>query len=318
MGDPDDVRARVTASLEAIDRADFEPTPGRWCRRLPVVLRHGPCVGGGSVRVARLQPLDLLGEPAVVRRRIEPAHRHARHEDRGTRPVSSGTRTCATARHHSRSPGWRNDSPFVPGKRSAGSSITTGSVDTRARRSLQVGVVGLHEGATVHPRDTRDGGRGRRRRRRRSRRGRRRRLGRLLAFVELDPERAHRERAVHPPHHPRQRGEQRPGESASSFTSRRNDERGTMRATSASRPRRMRSGAPVQQRDLTEVVRINRWIVLPPEITLACPETATKNESPGSPSWITVSPASNTAWSGSARRPSSDDASRARRSGPTR
>ena len=32
MGDPEEVRARVTASLGAIDRADFEPTPGRWCR----------------------------------------------------------------------------------------------------------------------------------------------------------------------------------------------------------------------------------------------------------------------------------------------
>jgi len=32
MGDPDEVRARVTASLRAIDGAVFDPTPGRWCR----------------------------------------------------------------------------------------------------------------------------------------------------------------------------------------------------------------------------------------------------------------------------------------------
>ena len=52
MGDPDEVRARVSESLRSIGAGAFDPIPGRWCHalRLPVVLRGRPRLDGSRRR----------------------------------------------------------------------------------------------------------------------------------------------------------------------------------------------------------------------------------------------------------------------------
>ena len=109
--------------VAAIDRrGSVRPHPRRVVPplRLPVVLRGRPRLD----RLGRSEPLSPRDETRAVRSapRTGGSSRPGRSRptltpgtDRATRPVSAGTRTCATARNHSRSPGLQDRFPSRPG-----------------------------------------------------------------------------------------------------------------------------------------------------------------------------------------------------------
>ena len=128
MGDPDEIRAR--RDVAARDRRrGVRPDPGRLVPplRLPVVLRRREGVDRLGLILSPTTPRDARPAPGTggSSRRGRTPRRARRGRTAGPGP-SRGTRTCATARNHSRSPGCRTSSPRVPGYRSDGSSTTTG------------------------------------------------------------------------------------------------------------------------------------------------------------------------------------------------
>ena len=133
MGDPDAVRERVQASLSAIGAGVFDPTPGRWCGYCDFQAfcdDRARLARGQRLARSGVEPLELLLERPVAGRGVEAALASP-GTNRAARPDSAVARVFATARNHSRLPGWITTSPEVPRRRRDASSTDTADAAER-------------------------------------------------------------------------------------------------------------------------------------------------------------------------------------------